>query len=57
MLKVDTDIKPSQTVLDTLQTYQDEINILPTFDEKRKKAEALFGARNIKKIKHLRLSK
>ena len=51
MLKVDTDIKPSQTVLDTLQTYQDEINMLPTFDEKRIKAEASFSSRNIKENK------
>ena len=48
MLQVDNDIKPSQTVLDTLQTYQDEIDILPTFDEKRTKAKDLFRAKNIK---------
>ena len=48
MLKVDNDIKPSQDVLDSLKNYQDEIDILPTFDEKREKAKNLFKARNVK---------
>lgn len=48
MLKVDSTIQPAQAVLDALKTYQDEIDVLSTFDEKREKAKDLFGKRNVK---------
>ncbi len=42
MLKISDTIQPAQAILDALATYQKDINDLPTFEEKSKKAKDTF---------------
>lgn len=46
MIKLSDNIFPAQNVLDKLKDYQDEIDALPTFAERRLKAKKSFSAKN-----------
>jgi uncharacterized protein (TIGR02646 family) len=51
MIKLRTDISPSQDILKKLSEFQKEINSLNTFSEKSKKAKDLFPKKNTKSNK------
>lgn len=46
MILLSPDIRPDQTVLDTLKSYQDIINNLATFEQKSEKAKKMFSTYN-----------
>ncbi len=46
MIKLPTQISPSKKALEGLRKYQSEIDKLPTFEEKSRKAKVVFPKRN-----------
>ena len=51
MIKLPDNVQPTQAVLNKLKEYQDEIDILPTFAERSKKAKKSFSGKNTKSNK------
>ncbi len=46
MIQLSNNIKPSEVVLNSLRSYQDEIDLLSSFEERRLKAKEMFSQKN-----------